>query len=96
MPELLIETEVNPQPTAPNGNLNMPAIMEGLAQVQDGLRTMVMAGARMPMPRSLSTSGLFVILLALPNHSVSVMEGDKPGTVLFAVDGRPVMEGWPE
>ena len=96
MQELLKETEANLQPTAHSGQLNMSAIMEGLAQVQDGLRTMVLAGAKMPMPRSLSSSGLFVILLDLPSHSVSVMDGDKPGTVLFAVDGRPVMEGWPE
>lgn len=96
MQEPLTQTVTNPQPTAPNGQLNMSAIMEGLAQVQDGLRTMVLNGANMPMPRSLSTTGLFLVLLEIPGHEITVMEGDKPGAMTFAVDGIPVMEGWPE
>lgn len=81
--------------TATNGSPNMPAVMEGLAQVQDGLRAMVLAGARMTPPRSLS-NGLCVILLAIPEHAITVMDGEKPGTVGFAVDGRSVMDGWQE
>lgn len=95
MQEPLTPTAINPQPIVSNGPPNMPAIMEGLAQVQDGLRTMVLNGAKMPMPRSLS-NGLCVILLAIPEHVITVMEGDKPGSMTFAVDGRPVMEGWNE
>lgn len=82
-------------PTVTSGLPNMPAVMEGLAQVQDGLRAMVLAGARMTPPRSLS-SGLCVILLAIPEHAITVMEGEKPGTVCFAVDGKSVMESWQE
>ena len=95
MPELLMETEANHPPTAPSGQPNMPAIMEGLAQVQDGLRTMTMNGAILPMPRSLLT-GYLVLLVAIPNHSISVMDGENSASMTFAVDGRPVMEGWPE
>lgn len=88
-------TAKNPPPTATNGSLNMTAVMEGLAQLQDGLRTMVLNGAKMTPPRSLS-SGLCVILLEIPDHKITVMDGEKPGTITFAVDGRPVMEGWTE
>ena len=95
MQEPLVQTAINPPPIANSGPRNMPAIMEGLAQVQDGLRTMILNGARMPMPRSLS-NGLCVILLAIPDYAITVMEGDKPGSMTFAVDGRAVMEGWTE
>lgn len=87
--------ETNPQPIATNGSLNMTAVMEGLAQVQDGLRMMVISGAVMARPRSLC-NGLCLILLSIPDHEITVMEGEKPGTSAFAVDGHPVMEGWTE
>lgn len=88
-------TVKSPPPIVTSGSPNMNAVMEGLAQVQDGMRAMVLAGAIMPRPRSLS-NGFCVILLAIPEHAITVMEGEKPGTVAFAVDGRPVVEGWVE
>lgn len=96
MSDPLTKTSTSHRSTADSGAPNMPALMEGLAQVQDGLRTMVKAGAVMPRPRSLPQAGLFLVLLQVPGHQISVMDGDKPGTLVFAVDDHPVMEGWPE
>jgi len=88
-------TDLNPPPIATNGSQNMSAVMEGLAQVQDGLRKMVLNGATTPRPRSLS-NGLCVILLEIPDHKIEVMEGEEPGTSAFFVDNQSVMEGWKE
>lgn len=88
-------TVKNPPLTVTSGSLNMPAVMEGLAQVMDGLRKMTLNGAKMTPPRSLS-NGLCLVLLSIPDHTIAVMEGEKPGTFAFSVDGRSVMEGWTE
>ena len=88
-------TVKNPPPIVTSGSLNMPAVMEGLAQIQDGLRKMALNGARIPLPRSLS-NGSCVILLTVPEHLVSVMEGEKGGSGVFCIDGHSVMEGWQE
>lgn len=89
-------TVTNPPLTATNGSPNMPAVMEGLAQVQDGLRQMVLNGAFMPQPRLLSNGLYLVLLLSVPDHALSVMEGEKEGTIAFTIDGRSVMDGWRE
>lgn len=82
-------TAKNPPHTVTNGSQNMLAVMEGLAQVQDGLRKMSLNGAKIPLPRSLS-NGSCVILLTIPEHLISVMDN------VFCVDGKSVMEGWKE
>lgn len=87
--------EKNPLLIVTSGSPNMPVVMEGLAQVQDGLRKMVLGGAKMTPPRSLS-SGLCLVLLSIPEHVITVMDGEKAGTMCFAVDGHAVMEGWVE
>lgn len=85
----------SPPPTATNGSLNMSAVMEGMAQLQDGLRKITLAGCLTPLPRSLS-SGLCLLILSVPEHEITVMDGEEKNTFAFAIDGIPVRNGWPE
>lgn len=86
--------EKNHPLTVTNGLVNMPAVMEGLAQMQDGMRKMVMAGAKMQV-RSLS-SGYCLVIMSVHDHKMQVMDGEEEGTFALGVDGRLAREGWTE
>ncbi|HPO87421.1 MAG TPA: hypothetical protein PLN86_16385 [Candidatus Hydrogenedentes bacterium] len=88
-------TDQNPPLTATNGQVNMSAVMEGMAQLQDGLRKITLAGCLTPAPRSLS-NGLCLVVISVPDHNIVVMDGEEKNTFAFAIDGIPVRQGWPE